>query len=373
MLDAITGTARDVSEASISDAEAAGLRFATDAEPGITRRRAGKGFHYLTTAGRPLKDQRTLKRIAKLAIPPAWTDVWICPLADGHIQATGRDARNRKQYRYHAAWSRTRDEVKYERLARFAKSLPRIRSAVRRHMRVRGLGRTKVLATVVHLLEVTLVRVGNKEYARENGSYGLTTLQDRHVDCGPSALRFRFRGKTGKEWRLKVSDRRVARIVRSCQELPGQHLFQYEDDEGVVRQISSADVNAYLREVAGWDVTAKDFRTWAATVLMALELAHLCRCDAGKPTKRNVRSAIEAVASRLGNTPTICRKCYIHPEVLNSYLDGYFAAAFKIRGGGRASASSAALRPEEKATLALLGNRSRSQKLSLRQALAASR
>jgi DNA topoisomerase-1 len=372
MLDAVAGTARDVSEASISSAEAAGLRFATDAEPGITRRRAGKGFHYLTPAGRPLKDQRTLKRIAKLAIPPAWSDVWICPLADGHIQATGRDARNRKQYRYHAAWSRTRDGVKYERLAQFAKALPRIRRAVRRHMRVRGLGRTKVLATVVHLLEVTLVRVGNREYARENGSYGLTTLQDRHVDCGPSALRFKFRGKTGKEWRLKISDRRIARIVRSCQELPGQHLFQYEDDEGVVRQISSADVNAYLREVAGWEVTAKDFRTWAATVLMALELARICR-GGEKPTKRNVRSAIQAVADRLGNTPTICRKCYIHPEILNCYLDGNFAASFRMKGAGKLSTNSAALRPEEKATLTLLQIRGRSPKMSLRQALAASR
>ena len=213
-------------------------------------------------------------------------------------------------------------------------------------MRMRGLGRTKVLATVVHLLEVTLVRVGNKEYARQNDSYGLTTLQDRHVDCGPSALRFRFRGKTGKEWRLKISDRRIARIVRSCQELPGQHLFQYEDDEGTVRQISSADVNAYLREVAGWDVTAKDFRTWAATVLMALALAEICRDDGGRPTKRNVRSAIETVAGRLGNTPTICRKSYIHPEILNCYLDGDFAASFRMRGKAKPQYDGVAARGE---------------------------
>ena len=278
-----------------------------------------------------MKDERTLARIKSLVIPPAWTDVWICARADGHIQATGRDARGRKQYRYHPDWTRVRDEAKFERLIDFGKALPKVRRTISRHMSERGLGRRKVLATVAYLLDTTLVRVGNREYARTNKSYGLTTLQDRHVTFVGSELRFQFRGKTGKEWKLKLSDRRAARIVRSCQELPGQHLFQYEDDEGVVRQVSSADVNDYIRSIAGPEVTAKDFRTWAGTVLAAMALREFEPAEAEAAARRNIRRAIEKVAARLGNTPAICRKCYVHPEVLAAYLDGKLA---RIAGKG---------------------------------------
>ncbi len=344
-------------EESVSSAEAAGLRFVNDDAKGITRKRRGNGFQYLSTSGTTLKDRAELARIRKLAIPPAWTEVWICPSPNGHIQATGRDARDRKQYRYHADWNRIRDEAKYERLLTFARSLPRIRKTVQEHMSERGLGRKKVLATVVHLLETTLVRVGNREYARDNHSYGLTTLQDRHVTFAGSEVRFKFRGKTGKEWRLKVSDRRVGRIIRSCQELPGQHLFQYEDAEGEVCQISSADVNDYLREVGEAEITAKDFRTWAGTVLAAMALAEFERFDSETTAKRNIRSAIEMVASRLGNTTTICRKCYVHPEVLNSYLDGTLVKTLKQKIRKVPRDNIALLQPEEAATLVLLQTR----------------
>ena len=344
-------------EESVSSAEAAGLRFVNDDAKGITRKRRGNGFQYLSTSGTTLKDRAELARIRKLAIPPAWTEVWICPSPNGHMQATGRDARGRKQYRYHADWNRIRDEAKYERLLTFARSLPRIRTTVREHMSERGLGRKKVLATVVHLLETTLVRVGNREYARDNHSYGLTTLQDRHVTFAGSEVRFKFRGKTGKEWRLKVSDRRVGRIIRSCQELPGQHLFQYEDAEGEVCQISSADVNDYLREVGEAEITAKDFRTWAGTVLAAMALAEFERFDSETTAKRNIRSAIEMVASRLGNTTTICRKCYVHPEVLNSYLDGTLVKTLKQKIRKVPRDNIALLQPEEAATLVLLQTR----------------
>ena len=344
-------------EESVASAEAAGLRFVSDESKGITRHKRGKGFRYQSTSGKPLKDRAELARIRKLAIPPAWTDVWICPSPSGHIQVTGRDARGRKQYRYHPDWNRIRDEAKYDRLLTFARALPRVRKTVHEHMSERGLGRKKVLATVVHLLETTLVRVGNREYARDNKSYGLTTLQDRHVSFGASEVRFKFRGKTGKEWRLKVSDRRVARIVRSCQELPGQHLFQYENDDGEICQISSADVNGYLREIGGAEITAKDFRTWAGTVLAAMALCEFERFDSETAAKRNIRAAIEMVAARLGNTTTICRKCYVHPEVLSCYLEGALVKSLKqkIRKGLREEI--ARLRPEEAATLVLLQSR----------------
>jgi DNA topoisomerase-1 len=344
-------------EESVSTAAAAGLCFVSDDSKGIARKRRGKAFQYLMPSGSPLKDRAELARIRKLAIPPAWTDVWICPSANGHIQATGRDARGRKQYRYHTDWNRVRDEVKYDRLLTFARILPRIRQTVQEHMASRGLGREKVLATVVHLLETTLIRVGNREYARDNKSYGLTTLQDRHVTFDGSAVRFKFRGKTGKEWKLKVSDRRIARIVRSCQELPGQHLFQYENDEGEVCQISSADVNDYLREISGAEVTAKDFRTWYGTVLTVMALAELERFNSETEAKRNIRTAIEAVASRLGNTTTICRKCYVHPEVLNCYLEGALVKTLSQKIGKEMRDDAADLKPEEAATLVLLRTR----------------
>ena len=344
----------EVASASVASAEEAGLRFVGDDEKGIVRLPSGKAFRYRAASGSSVTDERTLARIKSLVIPPAWTDVWICARADGHIQATGRDARGRKQYRYHPDWTRVRDEAKFERLIDFGKALPKVRRTISRHMSERGLGRRKVLATVAYLLDTTLVRVGNREYARDNKSYGLTTLQDRHVTFSGSALRFQFRGKTGKEWKLKLSDRRAARIVRSCQDLPGQHLFQYEDDEGLVRQVSSADVNDYIRSVAGAEVTAKDFRTWAGTVLAAMALREFEPAEAEAAAKRNVRRAIEKVAARLGNTPAICRKCYVHPEMLAAYLDGKLAGLLEKAPDKALKRAFAALPAEEAATLLLL-------------------
>lgn len=344
----------EVATASLASADEAGLRFVADDEPGISRLRFGKSFRYKSSSGAILKDDTTLGRIRSLVIPPAWTEVWICARPDGHIQATGRDARGRKQYRYHPGWTRVRDEAKFDRLIDFGRSLPKARRTIRRHISERGLGRRKVLATVAYLLDTTLVRVGNREYARNNKSYGLTTLQDRHVTFSGAELRFQFRGKTGKEWKLKLSDRRVARIVRSCQELPGQHLFQYEDDEGIIRQVSSADVNAYIREIAGAEVTAKDFRTWAGTVLAAMALREFEPVEAEASAKRNIREAIKAVAARLGNTPAICRKCYVHPEVLAAYLEGKLARLLERTPSKTLKRAFAALPAEEAATLLLL-------------------
>jgi DNA topoisomerase I len=361
-----TALAEEVSAASVASAEEAGLRFVGDDEPGIARLRSGKTFRYKSSAGANVKDDRTLARIRSLVIPPAWTEVWICARANGHIQATGRDARGRKQYRYHPDWTRVRDEAKFDRLIAFGKALPKVRRTISRHMGERGLGRRKVLATVAHLLDTTLVRVGNREYARDNKSYGLTTLQDRHVTFSGSELRFQFRGKTGKEWKLKLGDRRVARIVRSCQELPGQHLFQYEDDDGVARQVSSADVNDYIRSIAGAEVTAKDFRTWAGTVLAAMALGEFEPAEAEAAAKRNIRKAIETVAARLGNTPAICRKCYVHPEVLAAYLDGKLAKLLQTAPDKALKRAFAALPAEEAATLLLLHVRTSRRRIKAR-------
>ena len=346
--------AEEIVSASIESAEQAGLRFVADDERGIARQRSGKRFKYRLPTGAHVRDARTLARIRDLAIPPAWEDVWICARADGHLQATGRDARGRKQYLYHPEWTRVRDEAKFERLVAFAKSLPKLRRTIARHMRDRGLGRRKVLATVVYLLDTTLVRVGNREYARDNKSYGLTTLQDRHVTFNGSDMRFKFRGKTGKEWRLRLNDRRALRIVRSCQELPGQQLFQYEDDDGAVRQVTSADVNDYLRTVAGAEVTAKDFRTWAGTVLAAVALRDLQPAASATDAKRNISSTLKAVAARLGNTPAICRKCYVHPEVLAAYLDGKLGSLLARAPAKALQRAFKALPTEEAATLLLL-------------------
>ena len=347
----------DASAAALpQEVETAGLIYANDSEPGISRASRGKNFAYRLPSGSLLKDPATLKRIRALAIPPAWTDVWICPQPQGHIQATGRDYRGRKQYRYHAGWAQSRDETKFERILTFAKILPKIRRAVRRHMSRQRLGREKVLATVVYLLETTLIRVGNAEYARTNGSYGLTTLKDRHVSFAGPQAKFRFRGKTGKEWRVSVYDRRIARIVKGCQDLPGQHLFQYEEDDGTVRPITSSDVNAYLRDIAGENISAKDFRTWAGTVLAAVALAEFEAVDFASAAKRNVRRAIESVANRLGNTPTICRKCYVHPEIFNGYLDGDLLTLLTRKIQGELS-ELRELSAAEAATLALLHRR----------------
>lgn len=315
-------------------AEEAGLRYVSDNQPGIRRKRSGTGFTYVGPDGARVRDPATLLRIKQLAIPPAWTDVWICPDANGHIQATGRDARRRKQYRYHARWTAVRDAAKYERLAEFADALPRIRSRVEHDLRLPGIPRAKVLAAVVKLLEETSIRVGNDEYARQNKSFGLTTFRDRHARFQGDHLRFEFTGKSGKKHVVELNDRRLARIVKQCQDVPGQELFQYIDDDGERHAIESTDVNGYLREISGGDFSAKDFRTWNGTVLA---LRHLRVCEA--PTsatagKRQVSSAIKSVAAELGNTPSVCRKAYVHPVVLNAYLEGSLApeAGVTVRG-----------------------------------------
>jgi DNA topoisomerase I len=315
----------------VESARLAGLRYVTEETPGIRRRRAGRGFTYIDVDGKRVRDDDTLRRIRTLAIPPAWTDVWICPLPNGHLQAVGRDARTRKQYRYHARWRAVRDETKYTRMLAFARALPRIRARTARDLARPGLPREKVLGTVVRLLESTLIRVGNEEYVRANGSFGLTTLRGRHVDISGTEVRFSFRGKGGKDHTVGVRDRRVARIIRHLQDLPGQELFQYVDEGGARRTIDSADVNAYLHEIAGEDFTAKDFRTWAGTVLAALALAEAREFATEREAKRNIVRAIERVAARLGNTPAICRRCYVHPEVLQAYLDGVTIRVLKAR------------------------------------------
>jgi DNA topoisomerase-1 len=338
-------------------ARAAGLHYVSDATPGITRRRAGKAFSYRGPDGRPIKDRTDLARIRALAIPPAWTDVWICPHPKGHLQATGRDARGRKQYRYHPDWRTTRDDVKFDRMLAFARALPRMRARLAEDQARRGLPREKVLATLVRLLEVTLIRVGNREYARENKSYGLTTMRDRHVDFEGAKVVFDYRGKGGKLHRISLRDRRLARIVRSCQEIPGQHLFQYIDESGERQEVDSADVNAYLQEISGEPFTAKDFRTWAGTVLASLALSEFEGFDSQAGAKRNVKHAIEQVAAQLGNTPTVCRKSYIHPEIVESYLDGSLLELLKERVEDVLREDLPGLRSEEAAVLGLLQQR----------------
>ena len=338
-------------------AETAGLVYVSDEEPGIRRKKSGKGFTYLHPDGKKVDDRATLDRIKSLAIPPAYTDVWICPKANGHIQATGRDVKGRKQYRYHPAFREVRESTKYERLLEFAKSLPAIRKTIDDHMSRPGLPREKVLATVVHLLENTLIRVGNEDYAKQNKSYGLTTLRDPHVTVDGSELRFQFKGKSGKTWKLQVKDRRVARIVKACQDLPGQDLFQYLDENGERQSITSSDVNAYLKDITGRDITAKDFRTWAGTVLAALALSEFETFDSEAKAKKNIRAAIEQVSARLGNTPTICRKCYVHPEVFSCYLEGGLLLEIKKEIEAELREGLSSLRPEEAAVLSLLQER----------------
>jgi DNA topoisomerase-1 len=335
-------------------AEAADLRYLLDERPGIQRKKSGKGFIYLRPDGTRVSDPRVLRRIRSLAVPPAWTDVWICPFSDGHIQATGRDVRGRKQYRYHPLFRELRESTKFEHVMGFAEALPVIRAKVREHMGLRGLPREKVLATVVRLLETTLIRIGNDDYARENKSYGLTTLKNRHVRVNGSEVRFRFTGKGGKQWSLQVKDRRIAKVVKACQELPGQELLQYVDENGELQDVTSGDVNAYLKKITGRDITAKDFRTWAGTVLAALALHEVEEFDSAAQAKRNVRSAIERVAARLGNTTTICRKCYVHPEVLDAYLDRNLALEIQSRVEKELREEIGGLQPEEAAVLAML-------------------
>lgn len=368
--EALAPTAADPREA----AEAAGLVYVTDEDRGIRRERKGDGFAYFKPNGDPLTDEAALERIRKLAIPPAYTDVWICTKATGHLQATGRDARGRKQYRYHPQFREARESNKYEHMMEFARALPAIRAKLAEHMALRGLPREKVLATVVHLLETTLIRVGNDDYAKQNRSYGLTTLRNPHVKVDGSELRFQFKGKSGKTWRLQLKDRRIAKIVRACQELPGQRLFQYQDEAGEVREVTSADVNAYLKEVTGSEITAKDFRTWAGTVMAALALREFEAFDTQAAQKKNLKAAIERVASRLGNTPTICRKCYIHPEVLNAYVEGNLLLEIKERVEDELREDLATLKPEEAAVLAMLeGRLKRTLADSLKESVAAAK
>jgi DNA topoisomerase-1 len=314
-------------------ARAARLRYVSDQTPGIRRRRAGRGYAYVGPDNQRVTDAETLRRIKALAVPPAWIDVWICPHANGHIQATGRDARGRKQYRYHIRWRSVRDETKYGHLVAFGEALPLIRGRTEEHLSLPGLPREKVLATVVRLLEKSLIRVGNGEYARANGSVGLTTMRDGHVDISGSLLRFEFRGKSGIDHRVDVRDRRLAKLVKRCQDLPGEELFQYVDDAGERHSIASDDVNAYLRAIAGEDFTAKDFRTWAGTVLAARTLAALGRAESEVEAKRRIVRAVETVAGHLGNTPAVCRACYIHPAVLEAYQDGSLAAGLSGPAG----------------------------------------
>ena len=298
------------------------MRYVTDERPGIRRERCGQGFRYRSHEGRLLRDRHTLKRIRSLAIPPAWTDVWICPLDHGHLQATGRDERGRKQHLYHPRWREVRDQTKYERVTDFARALPGIRRQLRRDLAREGLCREKILATVVRLLEISLIRVGNDEYARDNKSYGLTTMKNRHATVRGAKIKFQFRGKSGKDHVVEVEDRRVARIVRACQDLPGQELFQYVDEAGGKHDVGSGDVNDYLREVTGRDFTAKDFRTWAGTLSAAAELRRLGPVENETEARKNVVAAIKATAQSLGNTPAVCRKSYVHPAVIEAYLDG---------------------------------------------------
>ncbi|MFO1151522.1 MAG: DNA topoisomerase IB [Alsobacter sp.] len=357
VLDPADGAIVDPAEA----AEAAGLTYVSDADPGIRRRKAGRGFSYRGPDGAAVTDPATLARIRALAIPPAYKDVWICADPDGHIQATGRDARGRKQYRYHPRWREVRDSTKYEHMLDFARALPALRRRVDADMRKPGLTRERVLATVVNLLENTLIRVGNDEYAKQNKSYGLTTLRNRHVRVEGAELKFAFKGKSGKTWNLRLKDRRVAKVVRACQELPGQHLFQYVDDDGARQAVSSADVNAYLKEATGRAVTAKDFRTWAGTLLAAMALREFELLDGEARTKKNVKAAIERVSARLGNTPTICRTCYVHPEIVAAYLDGGLSRSVIEEVEHSVAAEIAddleGLRPEEALLLGLLHRR----------------
>ena len=339
-------------------AKAAGLVYVSDETPGITRKKSGKGWSFHDAKGATITDYWEKKRIEKIGVPPAYVDVWICPKENGHIQATGRDDKGRKQYRYHPKWSEARDAAKYAHMAEFGQLLPGIRARVDSDMRKQGLPRAKVLATVVSLLEKSLIRVGNEDYAKDNKSYGLTTLRNRHLDVEGATMRFDFKGKSGKTWNLDVKDRRVAKVVRSIQDLPGQQLFQYVDEEGKRQPVDSSDVNDYLREASGGaDITAKDFRTWAGTVLASLALQEFEAVDSQARMKKNVKAAIETVAKKLGNTVTICRKCYVHPHVISSYLDGSLMEGIKQEAEATLSEGGDSLKPEEAALLGLLSRR----------------
>ncbi len=337
----------------VAAAKAAKLAYVSDDQPGWSRRRRGKGFSYHDEAGATIRDEQTLARLKALAIPPAWSNVWICPDPAGHLQATGYDARGRKQYRYHERWRAARDAAKFARMLDFGHALPTIRARVAADLRQRGLPRSKVLATVVRLLEDTLIRVGNDEYARANKTYGLTTMRDRHVDVQGSHIIFKFRGKHSIRHKIELTDRRLARIVKQCRDLPGYELFQYLDDDGVRQDVKSNDVNAYLHEITGQDWTAKDFRTWAGTMLTALELRACAPCATKTAAQRTVVAAIKVVAERLGNTPSVCRSCYVHPAVIDTFMDGAMHALLDS-AAAVVSDDAHALDADEQAVLHLL-------------------
>ena len=339
----------------VDSARAAGLRYTTDTKPGIRRIKNGSGFKYVDASGKPIRAAAELHRIRALVIPPAWTRVWISPDPRGHLQATGRDARGRKQYRYHAKWREVRDQTKYHRMIGFAQALPTIRRRTHQDLKRPALSRPKVVAAVVQLLEKTLIRVGNDEYAKTNRSFGLTTLRDGHVDVRGDRVRFSFRGKSGIEHEVDLNDRRLARVVRQCRDLPGYDLFQYIDEEGNRQTIASEDVNAYLQDVTGEEYTSKDFRTWAGTVLAAQMLKEIDAFNSESQAKKNIVRAVEAVAKRLGNTKAVCRKCYIHPAIFDAYLDGSMLKTVAQRA--RRAARSGALSSGEAAVLGLLQRR----------------
>jgi DNA topoisomerase I len=348
------------SDANRAAAKSAGLRYVSDARPGIMRLGdKDSGFRYIDPDGELVADPATLARIRKLALPPAYTDVWICPLANGHLQATGRDARGRKQYRYHERWRSVRDETKYDRMLAFGDALPGLRERVESDLARRDMSRERVLATVVRLLETTRIRIGNEEYAATNHHYGLTTLRNRHVRVEGDRIRFSFVGKSGVTHRLELTSRKLARIVQKCRDLPGQELFEYIDGEtGQIHAVHSHDVNDYLHAITGEPFTAKDFRTWAGTVLCAMELAALEDASSATAAKRNIAAAIKAVSTHLGNTPAVCRKCYVHPAILDGYTAGQLREAL---GAPRASGP---LPPEEQAVLSFLRERSATAPLS---------
>jgi DNA topoisomerase-1 len=352
------------SDEHVESAEAAGLRYVTDAAPGIRRQRRGRGFTYIAADGSVIRDKAELERIRKLVIPPRWTNVWICPNPSGHLQVTARDARGRKQYRYHPRYRAVRDETKFGRMIAFSEILPLIRERVERDVTLPELSRDKVLATVVWLLERTLIRVGNDEYARDNGSFGLTTLRRKHVTVSGAKLRFEFRGKSGVPHSVAVTDRRIAHIVQRCQELPGQELFQYLDDDGRRQSVDAGDINEYLRRITGRQVTAKDFRTWAGTTLAAAALRELGSFTSEKQAKAKIVAAIDQISQRLGNTRAVCRKYYVHPVILEAYMEGITIppTPSDVRPL-RTNGSPAALRRDEVAVVELLRKRGRAEPL----------
>jgi DNA topoisomerase-1 len=348
--------AQPLNQESVEAAMEVGLVYVSHTAPGIHRRRSGKTFVYIDHRDRKVRDAKTLARIKSLVIPPAWEDVWICASERGHIQAVGKDARGRRQYRYHPRFREVRDQAKYGHMLKFVKVLPKIRRRTRRDLARKGMPREKVLAAIVRLLETTLIRVGNEQYARENHSYGLTTLHNQHAKVNGATLHFQFRGKSGVQHEIDLQNKKLAKVVRQCQELPGQELFGYVDDDGNARDVRSDDVNAYLHKIAGDEFTAKDFRTWAGTVLAAQALQEFEQVDSEAARKKNVVRAVESVASRLGNTGAVCRKCYIHPEIIDSYMDGSLVEMLKERAEKMLKPMKN-LRPEEAAVLVLLTRR----------------